>query len=138
MEKSILNKLTDKEINIFIDEIENGNTNLGYNKTLNEIEQEKIKDYLNDNSDKFIQINSKEQFLKLLKEKEKFDEYDSHELYNFIFIFPFYITKSLLIRVGGSISKYGHDFSALRCNALKFNKEIRVHDGFFGKKNKIN
>ena len=91
MEKSILNKLTDKEINIFIDEIENGNTNLGYNKTLNEIEQEKIKDYLNDNSDKFIQINSKEQFLKLLKEKEKFDEYDSHELYNFIFIFPFYI-----------------------------------------------
>jgi len=141
METNILNKFSDDEINLFIENhIGLDITNVGGFgsfrdiKSLHELQKERINDYLASNKNLFIQINSKEQFLKLLNEKIKFDEYDSNYYSTFIFTFPFYITKSLLLRIGGWKNREEDD---LNCHPIGYEKEVNIVDGFFGKKNKI-
>jgi len=145
MEKSILNKFSDDDINLFMefyidDNLPNDGKNIGgfgffdTIKSLKELQHEKIKGYLAINKNLFFEINSREEFLKLLNEKIKFDEYDSEYYSTFIFTFPFYITKSFFLRIGGLRNRYDED---LNCHAIEYRKEVKVVEGFFSKKNKI-
>lgn len=129
MDHSILNKLSQDEINSFV----NNPYHYQSIKSINQIIQDNIIEYLN-NSKYFIKITSREQFLVLLQAKYKYDEYDTRQLYNSIFSFPFYISESLFVRIGNYVG--GKD-SRYSVSILTHQIMVQKIDNFWKKKEKI-
>lgn len=143
--EEILLKLSKEEIDWFLSEIKEGNTDIIESiKPLNDYEQLKIKEYVNKNSELFIEINSKDQFLELLRTKEQFDEYSTARYFDSIFIFPFYVTNSLRVRIGGKHFERGRGkfferiYPDLRWEFLEYEYQIDEREVFiFSKKIKV-